>query len=67
MREFDCGELHYVFGENGFPEKISLPAVLRHHNLLREPADLTLVLGRGIEPDSGFNGKIADFRIEAGK
>ena len=47
MREFDCGELHYVFGENGFPEKISLPAVLHRHNLLREPADLTLVLGDG--------------------
>ena len=55
MRVFDCGNLHYGFGENCFPERISLPAVLHHQNLLRKPIDLTLTLadGRTLSPAFG--------------
>ena len=47
MRDFERGELRYVFGENGFPAKILLPAVLHGHDLLAEPCSLTLTLGDG--------------------
>ena len=47
MRNFDCGDLHYVFGENGFPEEIRLPAELRDHNLLRQPVTLAVTSGDG--------------------
>lgn len=55
MRDFDHGELHYAFGGNGLPESISLPAVLRHHNLLQKPINLTLAMadGRTLSPAFG--------------
>ena len=54
MRDFDRGELHYGFGENGFPESISLPAVLGHHNLLQKPINLTLTLVDGRTLSTAF-------------
>jgi len=55
MRDFECGELHYIFGENGFPAEIRLGAVLHHHNLLKQPINLTLTLGDGrtLHPAAG--------------
>lgn len=47
MMDFDCGDLHYEFGETGLPDAISLPTVLHHHNLLRNPVNLILTLGNG--------------------
>ena len=47
MRNFDCGNLHYVFGEDGFPVSIRLPQVLHHHDLLQHSAGLILTLADG--------------------
>ena len=54
MRNFGCGNLRYVFGEDGFPSEIRLPQVLHDHNLL-QPAGLTLTHadGRTLRPAPG--------------
>ena len=55
MRFFDCGDVHYVFGEDGFPAAIRLPRIPDHHNLLLHPIRFTLVRADGgmLRPAAG--------------
>jgi len=47
MNPITCGNLTYVFGDDGFPAEIRLPEELEFHNLLARPAGLTITLGDG--------------------